>query len=462
MKKHRARPGKRSLNHSFLRHYVAIIGLLLAALALSLWIMDVVMNRFLDKEPDFARVDARELYAASGTLLGNLPGEYGGWLELVDEAGKVIASEGRKTDDVARYTDSELLAKLDVHRNKEAIAYHAYPVAGPNGERYVVLWKIPEPLGKIGTALSILAAVFILLLCFALYVYTRMSVRQVRKPLRQIVEGIQGMKQLHYETRLDFSAEKEFAEIRDAFNEMAERLQLASADKETAEKKKQNMLLHLSHDLKTPITSILGYSQLLLDSPPLEDSQRRQYIRYIHDKSSYMSKLIQDLFELAKLDDHHVKLNLQKTNVTKWVRQKIAEYYPDLEQQGFSVRVEIPETPFYVRMDVVHMNRVVANLIGNAIKYNPTGTELYVAAERAAGRILLWLGDDGVGLQEQDHERLFEEFVRGSSAAKDGTGLGLAICKKIMARHHGTIELLADRRYSTLFRLSLPCAEEDE
>ncbi|MEK3914284.1 HAMP domain-containing sensor histidine kinase [Paenibacillus sp. FSL H7-0331] len=461
MKKHKNQPGKRSLKRSFLVNYLAIISLLLAVTTISLLNMDFVMNRVFVKTPDFKHLDPNELYGPQGTLDGQRPNTYGGWLELVDESGKVIAIQGEKLDDITSYSDGQLYAKMDTYRVDDSIAYHAYPVAGPNGEPYLLLWKIPEPLGEMVTALGIFVATFIVLLFFALYFFTRFSVRQMKKPLLQIVEGIQEMKQFHYEKRLDFFTVKEFAEIRNAFNEMAERLQLASADKEAVEKNKQNLLLHLSHDLKTPITSILGYSQLLLDSHQLDESQKRKYVQYIYDKSSYISKLIQDLFELAKLDDHHLKLDLKKVNLTKWYQQKIAEYYPEIEHKGFSLQVDIPETPLYVMMDLVHMNRVVANLIGNALKYNPAGTELYVSCEGLDGRVVLWLGDNGVGFQEQDMEHLFEEFVRGASPVKDGTGLGLAICKKIIARHQGAIDLLIHQPYSTLFRISLPCAEED-
>ncbi|MBT2763457.1 HAMP domain-containing histidine kinase [Paenibacillus sp. ISL-20] len=423
--------------------------------------MDFVMNRFLVKTPDFQQVDAKDLYGPSGTLNGDWPVEYGGWLELVDESSKVIAVNGDKEDDIMSYPGDLLYAKMDPYRNDDSIVYHVYSVTGPNGEPYVLLWKIPEPFGMTLVALGVFAISCIVLLVFALYFYTKYSVRQVKQPLQQIVEGIKEMERFHYEKRLDFFAEQEFAEIRDAFNGMAERLQVASAEKETVENNKRNLLLHLSHDLKTPITTILGYSHLLLDNPETDHNQQRKYLQYIHDKSSYMSQLIQDLFELAKLDDQHLKLNLERVNMTKWFQQKIAEYYPEIEHKGFCLQVDIPETPLYVMMDSVHMNRVVANLINNALKFNPAGTTLFASCKGEEGRVVLCVGDSGVGLEEQDKKDLFEEFVRGTSPVKDGTGLGLAICKKIIAHHEGTIELLTDPRYSTLFRISLPRADGD-
>lgn len=420
--------------------------------------MDVLMNRVFDQFPDFKQVAASDLYEPDGSLNGDLPEEYGGWLELVDGEGSIIAVQGEKQDEITEYRDSHLFAQMDTYRNNESVTYHAYSVEGEGGEQYVLLWKIPERFNKVLLAIFIAAVSFIVLLFVALYFYTRYSVRQMKKPLRQIVEGIKEMEKFRYEKRLDFLAEKEFAEIRDAFNGMAERLQLAAADKEAAEQNKRNVLLHLSHDLKTPMTTVLGYSQLLLDNPQSNESQKRQYIQYIHDKSSYMSKLIQDLFELARLDDDQLKSNLTKVNLTKWLQQKIAEFYPEITHKGFRLQVDIPETPLFVKIDPMQMNRVIANLIGNALKYNSSGTTLYVSCEGKDVHVVLWLGDDGIGFPEQGREKLFEAFVRGDSSIKDGTGLGLTICRKIIAHHQGTIELVEDQRYPTLFRIILPYA----
>ncbi|GJM67846.1 hypothetical protein HMSSN036_00620 [Paenibacillus macerans] len=175
---------------------------------------------------------------------------YSGWLELLDEAGNIIATKGQKQDDIAAYGGDRLFAEIDMYRNDRYITYHPYSVEGPNGERYVLLWKTPELNDKMLLAVGIFAASLLVFLMGALFFYTRYSVRQLKKPLQQIAQGIGEMERFHYEKRLHFEAEQEFAEIRDAFNDMAERLQLASAAKATAEKNKQNLLLHLSHDLK--------------------------------------------------------------------------------------------------------------------------------------------------------------------------------------------------------------------
>jgi len=452
-------PNKRPLKRLFFRNYAAICALLLAALALSLFGTDVLMNRFFDRTPDFTEIKMSELYEYPfENINGQLLEEYGGWFEIVNESGEVIFIKGNKEDEIVRYSKDQLYGKLDVMRNDDWTFYHAYHVEAPDGKGYILLWKNPERWEDITLLLVIFVGLLAAFLLIALYVYSQYSVMQVKRPLQQIVEGIKEMEQFNYKKRLTFSAEKELVEIQEAFNEMAERLQRTSAEKEAAENNKRNMLLHLSHDLKTPITSVLGYSQLLLENRDLEQNQK--YIQYIHDKSSYMANLIQDLFELAKLDDHQLTLSMEKVNMTKWFQQLVAEFYPEVEDKGFRLEAQISEEPLFVRMDKVHMNRVVTNLIGNALKFNPAGTVLYASCEEKDGNAVLWIGDNGIGVQDQIREHVFDEFIRGTSSVKDSTGLGLAICKKIIALHQGTIELETNDRYTTLFRISLPCTDE--
>lgn len=459
MKKENSSSGRRPLKRLFFRNYAVISALMIAALAVSLFSTDLFMKWYVN-DLDVAKTNGADIYQYPfDNISGQLLDKHGGWFEIVNELGEIIYVKGNKEDDIVHYQDGQIYTKMDVERNDDSISYHAYHAEGPHGESYVLLWKIPERLMKIPIATSIFAALFAVFLFILLYFYARYSVKQVKKPLRQILEGIKEMERFNYTKRLKYSAEQEFVEIQDAFNGMAERLQRTSAEKEAAENNKRNMLLHLSHDLKTPITSIYGYSQLLLDNQALDEKDRRKYIQYIYDKSSYMANLIKDLFELAKLDDKNTELNKEKVNITKWFQQLVVEFYPEIEEKGFVLEAHIPEEPLLVKMDKVHMSRVITNLISNALRYNPAGTVIYVSCEQQEGNAILWIGDDGVGVQEQIKEHIFEEFIRGDSPIKDSTGLGLAICKKIITLHQGSIELEKDQRYSTLFRISLPCVE---
>lgn len=457
MKKGKGLPKGRPLKRLFFHNYMVISGLLFMTMILSLFGADFVMDHYIDPL-DYKQVGGSDIYRYPlDNISSELLDEYGGWFEVVNGQGEVIFVKGNKKDQIMHYQAGQIYAKMDLERNDDSISYHAYPVEGPHGEPYTLLWKIPEPIGKVTAALGIFIGLFAVLLFIANYIYSRYSVRQVKKPLRQIVDGIKEMEQFNYTKRLEYSTEKEFVEIQEAFNGMAERLQRTSMEKEAMENNKRNLLLHLSHDLKTPITSIYGYSQLLLDNQIPNETQKRKYLQYIFDKSAYMAHLIKDLFELAKLDDRQLALQKEKVNITKWFQQQIVEFYPEIEGKGFRLEVQVPEEPVFVLMDKLHMTRVITNLITNSLKHNRTGTSLFVSCEKTDGQVILWVGDNGIGVEADIKEHIFEDFVHSGGSGKDSTGLGLAICKKIIELHGGTIKLENDNRYSTLFRISLPC-----
>lgn len=421
---------------------------------------DWLVERFVDRTPNFSQLEDEANMATLDNVTAELLDEYGGWFELLHESGEVVAVFGNKEDDKNHYAQVELYALLDVWRNKDGIYYHAFPVEGDNGAAYTLLWKKPERLSSLYSFIGIFIGTFALLLLISLYFYTRYSVGQLKRPLQQITEGIREMEALNYRKRLHFSAEMEFAEIRDAFNKMAGRLEQISDEKEGVEANKRNMLLHLSHDLKTPITSMLGYSQLLLESGELGQEKRDRYVQYIHDKSRYMSQLIHNLFEFAKLEDDHFQMRLEKVNVTRWFQERVAEFYPEIERGGFSLDVRIPERPLFAALDKGHMQRVVDNLFGNALKYNQAGTALLASCTQENGKVVLRIGDNGAGIPASIRERVFDEFVSGTEIRNESTGLGLAICRKIVEHHRGRICLIDSEQYTTLFQMELPLLVE--
>ncbi len=447
----------RPLKRLFLRNYAVIVTLSLLAMLVALISADLIMERFVEQMPDYNQMQEEGITMLTSESEGEaFLREYGGWLELLNESGEVVHIVGSKEDTVTHYTQAELYELFDIWRNESGSYVHAFSVQGPNGAVHTLLWKVPEELTGLFSFFGIFIGLFAVLLLVAFYVYTRYSVRQLKRPLHQITEGIKEMEALNYQKRLHFTAEMEFAEIRDAFNKMAERLQRMADENEALEATKRNMLLHLSHDLKTPVTSLLGYSQLLQESPDLAADKRDKYVQYIHDKSRYMSQLIHNLFELAKLEDDHFELQLDEINVTRWLQECAAAFYPDIERSGFVLEVDIPERPMYAKLDKGQMQRVIANLFGNAMKYNSAGTTILVSCAQEDGNAVLCVGDSGVGIPPEIRERVFEEFVSGSEVRNDSTGLGLAICKKVVAHHRGDIRLLHDSVYTTLFRIELP------
>lgn len=459
MKKFRNEKEKKALGHFLFKNYIVISALLVFMLVLSLVAADIFVDQIFFKKMNIEDISEEDIYAYPfENIKTDVIDTYGGWYEILDEDWKVIFVKGEKRDEIYQYNQQTLFNKLNLNTNKGNILYYPFSVSGPNGENYILLWKLPKKnvLNYGIKAIMLLLIIFSVLLLIILYFYSTYTVKQIRNPLKSIIHGIKEMERHNYKIRLDFNAEKEFAEIRDAFNKMALRIQDANAEKEQIEKDKKKMLLHLSHDLKTPITSIYGFAKLLYDNEIKDESDRRKYLKYIYDKSFYVANLVKDLFEFAKLEDSNVKLNKKAVNITEWLRQIVIELYAEIEEKGLKVEVDILEENIQLNIDDMKMKRVITNIINNSIKYNDKGTLIYVGCKKVDSEIKIVLGDNGLGIDNSIKNVLFKDYIRGHHNDKDGTGLGLAISKRIVNLHNGTITYKENEKLKTLFEIILP------
>jgi signal transduction histidine kinase len=260
---------------------------------------------------------------------------------------------------------------------------------------------------------------------------------------------------------MSFEAEKEFASIRDTFNKMAERLEEIQVEKRLLELNKQRMIADISHDLKTPITSILGFSKLLNEDENIDNEDKNRYTHYIYQKSSYVAELIDELFEISKLEDEKYKFTYIRTDTAEWLRQIISEIYPEIENKDMELDVTICEAPVILDIDVNQMKRAVLNLINNALKYNPKKTVLRIYCNKEAGNAIVRISDNGEGIPKELKDSIFEPFVYKDKSGSNSrsTGLGLAISKRIIERHNGSISLSSNNEDITVFTIVLPLSE---
>ncbi len=452
---------KKVLSSFLFKNYIVISCLLVFVLILSLFLSDILVDTILFKGLRLEELDAEDIYSYPfETINTEILDAYGGWYEILDEERKVIFVKGEKKDNIFEYSDRELFSKIGLKNGisgSDNLIYHMYPVNGPNEEEYLLLWKQPKNLFSYSMkALLILIINFSIFLLIALYFYSLYSVRQIKKPLKKIVHGIKEMERQNYKIRLNFNTEHEFAEIRDALNKMAEQLELSKIEKEKVEEAKNKMLLHLSHDLKTPITSIYGFSKLLYEDDIKEELNRKKYTKYIHDKSLYLANLLKDLFEFAKLEDSNLKIKKEIVNITEWLRQIIIEMYAEIEEKGLKLEIKIPEEKIEIEIDDIKMKRVITNIINNSIKYTSDGTTIYVGCSKIHNGVQIIIGDNGPGIDESIKDIVFDDFVAGNHKHKDVTGLGLAISKKIINLHDGLVALEEDEKYKTKFLITLP------
>ena len=199
---------------------------------------------------------------------------------------------------------------------------------------------------------------------------------------------------------------------------------------------------NIAHDLKTPITSILGFSKALKDGA-VEESRREEIIDIIYEKSRQTDEMINRLFHYSKLETDSYALSFEKLDVCAPVRALVAEAYPEFEAAGITLRIEIREEPIPAMLDIVEFRRAVSNLIENAYKHNAKGAEVLISVEERSGVVRVSIADNGEPIEQDLAERIFQPFVCGneSRSSQGGTGLGLAISRKIIEKHGGTLRL---------------------
>ena len=224
------------------------------------------------------------------------------------------------------------------------------------------------------------------------------------------------------------------------------------------ERKRNLMLSDIAHDLRTPITTVSGYSKALSDGMVSED-RKQEYLNAIQAKSERMNDLITLLFDYVRVDSEGFKLNKTKLDICEIVRESAAMMYQDIEDAGMTLDVDIPEEQIYVQADKIQFERVVTNLITNAIRHNKPGTEIGVYLQNEDDNTKIMIADTGEMIPEEKVETIFNPFVMGDESRKSGggTGLGLSIAKKVVELHGFTIRLVQKpyiARYDILKRFN--------
>ena len=209
------------------------------------------------------------------------------------------------------------------------------------------------------------------------------------------------------------------------------------------ERARNLMLSDIAHDLRTPITTIAGYSKALNDGLVNSEEKRKDYLDAIENKAARMSDLITLLFEYVRLDSETFSLKKTKTNIAELLRENVALLYADVEEKGMLFEVEIPEEVIEIEVDKLQFSRVITNLINNALKHNEAGTQITVSLKKIADEIQISVSDNGTMIPPIIVDHIFEPFVvaDASRESQGGSGLGLSIAQKIVQMHGWNLEL---------------------
>ena len=223
---------------------------------------------------------------------------------------------------------------------------------------------------------------------------------------------------------------------------MAEEVNRKIEAERKAEKTKADLITNVSHDLRTPLTSIMGYIGLIKEGRYENEETMKEYLGIAFNKAEKLKGLIEDLFEYTKLDNGGIKLNKSKVNLTEFLFQLTEELTPLFEESGLSIIKSATEDRIMVDLDADKMLRVFENLLTNSIKYSFKPGNIVIGVYESNGYATVAVRNKGETIPKEKLEKLFERFYRveeSRNTQTGGTGLGLAIAKNIVDLHEGQI-----------------------
>ncbi len=262
-----------------------------------------------------------------------------------------------------------------------------------------------------------------------------------QKPLRYLDEVVEASEKLAQPDNTPIVLSAAMKNVQDELNLVREQaFRNAMAAKE-AEQRKNDLVVYLAHDLKTPLTSVIGYLTLLRDEPQISQELRAKYTGIALDKAERLETLINEFFDITRFNLTHLTLEPEPVNLTRLLEQITFEFNPELAEK--SLRWELDLAPD-VRLvcDPDKLERVFDNLIRNAINYSYPDTGIFVSMKPSGSHVTVRIEDRGRTIPPEKLDRIFEQFFRldtSRSSATGGAGLGLAIAKEIVELHGGTI-----------------------
>lgn len=309
-------------------------------------------------------------------------------------------------------------------------------------------------LGDLGPVGSF--AFLVVTFLFFFFMLTRPIVRY----LRTLADGLMTIAGGNLDYRLPASSEDELGEVAKSINFMAEQLQEKMDLERRSEQSKMELITGVSHDLRTPLTSIIGYLNLLKNDDYTNLEEHKRYIDNAYNKSQQLKQLIDDLFEYTRLTSGAANLSLTKMNMAALLEQIMNEFEPIAQENALSVRLVRDPGPMYASIDTEKMVRAIDNLLMNALKFSFKPGDITVRLLENSSHIYFAVENVGKPIAKEQEKLLFERFYKADPSRSEyrsspGAGLGLSIAKNIAELHGGRIGLKHRNGHFTFF-IELP------
>lgn len=265
--------------------------------------------------------------------------------------------------------------------------------------------------------------------------------------ISRISDAIQNISEGDLNTSVEVIGDDEFSSMAENLNKMVEDIRRLMDKERESERTKNELITNVAHDLRTPLTSIIGYLELLSGKVELPPQMQKKYIDIAYGKAKRLEKLIEDLFGFTKLNHGKLSMHVSKVDIIKLLSQLLEEAYPNFADKGLSYELQSNVPAKVITADGNLLARLFDNLIGNAIKYGADGKRVLVKVHAGSQTVQVSVTNYGYVIPAEELPMIFDKFYRveqSRSTNTGGTGLGLAIVKNIVDMHGGTVTVKSD------------------
>ncbi|WP_125140471.1 sensor histidine kinase [Clostridium transplantifaecale] len=348
-------------------------------------------------------------------------------------------------------------------RKSETLGAQMLYVARMSADGEYIL-RLASPYSGMQEYLLMLLPAVLLSFAIAFIVSTMEAERfsqSITKPLKDISKEMLKVDGDYADFHFERCPYQEINVIADTTTKMSQNVKKYLERLEQEKQIRQEFFSNASHELKTPITSIRGYVELLESGMSLNEETTQDFMKRIKKEAMRMASLVDDILMISRLESRGAKTDIIKIQAAELLEEAIASLATQAAERNVFIHKRL--NSFTIRADLRQMTELCMNLIGNAVKYNNPGGEVWVEVRRENTDMVLIVKDSGVGIPSESLNRIFERFYRvdkGRSRKQGGTGLGLAIVKHVVNFYHGTVRVESEIGKGSTFTVRLPIAED--
>lgn len=448
---------RKSVHYLLLRNYVIMI-LLTTMVTFAGILFMCETNTLYDEDSPYVQLSAPNLMLDDYTMIDTSMLEYyGGGLQVISPEYQVLYSKGNRIFQQDQITPDEFasylvhteqkneIVSVDYNETKGFWLITSLPIGMKCYFSFDMNRKNPITQETFQT-IRILLICYLSILLVSILIYTRITSRNFVQPLKELCKSVERFKNGDYSVRAREKGNQEFVELQSAFNRMAEEVQTQIQQKELSEENRKKLMRDISHDLKNPLMSIIGYAGMIAEES--EKSNIEQYAEIVCTNGMRANELVKDLFELSSMESPQYVINCVRKDFTEYFRNEIILILPELEKAKIEVNIDIPEEEVIYEFDPRGMRRVISNLLYNAISYCGNKGQMDIRMEIEQEQIRITFSNSVSPQKPREESYKTNEYYH--------VGLGLSIVKKIVSLHGGSVAIHDKKDHEFEIEILLP------